>query len=186
LAETGGEQGGSGRVELLDSNSTVELVGSELAQLLSSNLVELELLGFSLIELVSSDLVEVVWWFDPWFEFVGRFDPWFQFAKWFDPWFGVVRWFDPGFQFVVWFDPWFEVVRWFDSGFQFVVWFDPGSGPEVFSELTSLVLVAVQAETPPEYSNPILSGQPLLPWTWSPSSWIGKPTTAAADGHNSV
>ena len=107
----------------------VELVGSELAQLLSSNLVELELLGFSLIELVSSDLVEVVWWFDPWFEFVGRFDPWFQFAKWFDPW--------------------FEVVRWFDSGFQFVGRFDPGSGPEVFSELTSLVLVAVQAETPP-------------------------------------
>ena len=99
MAETGGEQGGSGRVELLDSNSTVELVGSELAQLLSSNLVELELLGFSLIELVSSDLVEVVWWFNPGFEVVG--------------------------------------------------WFDPGSGPEVVSELTSLVLVAVQAETPP-------------------------------------
>jgi len=139
LAETGGEQGGSGRVELLDSNSTVELVGSELVQLLSSNLLELELLGFSLIELVGSDVVEVVWWF----EFEGRFDPRFEFV-------------------------------------------DPGSGPEVVSELTSLVLVAVQAETPPEYSNPILSGQPLLPWTWSPSSWIGKPTTAAADGHNSV
>lgn len=144
----------------------MELVGSELAQLLSSNLVELELLGFSLIELVSSDLVEVVWWFDPAFEFVGRFDPWFKFAKWFDPWFGVVRW--------------------FDSRFQFVGRFDPGSGPEVISQLTSLVLVAVQAETPPEYSNPILSGQPLLPWTWSPPSWIGKSTTAATDSHNSV
>ena len=80
----------------------VELVGSELAQLLSSNLVELELLGFSLIELVGSDVVEVVWWF----EFEGRFDPRFEFV-------------------------------------------DPGSGPEVVSELTSLVLVAVQAETPP-------------------------------------
>jgi len=114
----------------------VELVGSELAQLLSSNLLELELFGFSLIELVSSDLVEVVGWFYPRFQFVGRFDP--------------------------------------------------GSGPEVVSELTSLVLVAVQAETPPENSNTILSGQPLLPWTWSPSSWIGKPTTAATDGHNSV
>ena len=99
MAETGGEQGGSGRVELLDSNSIVELVGSELAQLLSSNLVELELLGSSLIKLVSSDLVEVVGWFNPWFELVGRFNP--------------------------------------------------GSGPEVVSELTSLVLVAVQAETPP-------------------------------------
>ena len=80
MAETGGEQGGSGRVELLDSNSTVELVGSELAQLLSSNLLELELFGFSLIELVSSDLVEVARWFDPGFQFVGRFDPRFQFV----------------------------------------------------------------------------------------------------------
>ena len=89
MAEIGGEQGWSGRVELLDSSSRVELVGSDFLELVSSNLIELELLGSNLIKVVSCDLV------------------------------GDAR------------------------------WFDPGSGSEVVSQVTSFILVAVQAETPP-------------------------------------